>query len=123
MRADEGSPRQTALIRFDQIIGSGASQIPAGATITSATLSLYVTERDAADTVALHRMKIDWSESSTHASLVNGIQAGGGDAEASGITIDAGLSGWINISGLAAAVPGLGGWRAQLRLGDRVGRR
>ncbi|GKQ59582.1 hypothetical protein QMTAC487_34430 [Sphaerotilus sp. FB-3] len=104
VRADEGSPRQTALIRFDQIIGNGAGQVPAGATITSATLSLYVTERDAADTVALHRMKIDWSESSTHASLVNGIQADGSDAEASGIAIDAGLSGWINISGLAAAV-------------------
>ncbi|MGR6798829.1 DUF4347 domain-containing protein [Sphaerotilus sulfidivorans] len=104
VRADDGSPRQTALIRFDQIIGNGAGQIPAGATITSATLSLYVTERDAADTVVLHRMRIDWSESSTHASLVNGIQADGSDAEASGITIDAGLSGWINISGLAAAV-------------------
>ena len=104
VRADDGSPRQTALIRFDQIIGNGAGQIPAGATITSATLSLYVTERDAADTVVLHRMRIDWSESSTHASLVNGIQADGSDAEASGIAIDAGLSGWINISGLAAAV-------------------
>ena len=104
VRADDGSPRQTALIRFDQIIGNGAGQIPAGATITSATLSLYVTERDAADTVVLHRMRIDWSESSTHASLVNGIQADGSDAEASGIAINAGLSGWINISGLAAAV-------------------
>ncbi|MCK6402817.1 MAG: putative Ig domain-containing protein, partial [Sphaerotilus natans subsp. sulfidivorans] len=104
VRADDGSPRQTALIRFDQIIGNGAGQIPAGAIITSATLSLYVTERDLADTVVLHRMRIDWSESSTHASLVNGIQADGSDAEASGITIDAGLSGWINISGLAAAV-------------------
>ena len=94
VRAYDGSPRQTALIRFDQIIGNGAGQVPAGATITSATLSLYVTERDAADTVVLHRMRIDWSESSTHASLVNGIQALNRSVEAAAQGEEEELSGW-----------------------------
>ena len=68
------------LIRFDNIFGVGLNQIPLGATITSATLTFYVTnETNGTATVGLHRMLSAWSDTDTWNSMTNGI-----DTEAAG---------------------------------------
>ncbi len=89
---------QQALIRFDDITGAGANQIVAGSSITSATLSIFVSDTNAAKTVDVHTMLSSWSESSTWNNLSNGISTDGVEASASPIaTLDAGTSGWVNI--------------------------
>jgi hypothetical protein len=60
------------LIRFDNIIGNNVGQIPPGATILSATLTMRTT--DAGNSPNLHRMLVDWNESSTWNSMNGGIQ-------------------------------------------------
>ena len=52
-----------ALIRFDNIFGSGASQIPTGATIQSATLRYVVYEAGALANV--NEVAVDWTEDAT----------------------------------------------------------
>jgi len=61
--------RQQALLRFDDIIGAGGSQIPSGAQIVSATITFEVILTDAFDTVSVHKMLTNWSEASTWNSL------------------------------------------------------
>jgi uncharacterized delta-60 repeat protein len=102
---DYSSPLSPGLIRFDNLFGAGANQIPAGSTITSATLSVYVLNRDNADIVTLHRMLAPWSEASTHNSLTSGVQYDNVEAVSAALaTIDAGLEGWVNITGLGSTV-------------------
>ena len=67
-----------ALLKFENIIGSGTNQIPADAQITSATLSLSVWK--AGSGIAVHRMDAPWTEASTWTSLTNGIQIGDEEA-------------------------------------------
>lgn len=59
------------LLRFDEIFGSGANQIPFGSIINKATLRLYTT--DPGDPVRMLRMRVPWDETSTWNSLGNGI--------------------------------------------------
>ena len=71
--------RGQALLRFDNIIGSGPGQIPLGATITSATLRVQLT--DDVDFIYdadfnVHMMLAPWSESSTWNSLGSGVNGG-----------------------------------------------
>ena len=77
----DGSPLQHLLIRFDDIFGGGAGQIPPGATIQSATLTVNVTNVSA-NAAAFHRMLQSWGASSTWDSLVGGVQADGIEAVA-----------------------------------------
>lgn len=71
-------PTAQMLIRFDNIVGGTASQIPAGATVHAAKLVL-VTGRnsllsDESDSTHFaHCMMTDWSESTTWNSAVDGI--------------------------------------------------
>jgi uncharacterized delta-60 repeat protein/CSLREA domain-containing protein len=105
--ADDNSATDAALLRFGSLFGSGPGQIPTGSTITSVTLSIYVTNRDLADSVALHRMLGSWTEASTYNSLVSGVSANGIEAASTPMLIlDAGVAGWNNLSsaGLTAAV-------------------
>ncbi len=74
-----GGPDTQGLLRFDNIVGDGAGQIPLASTILSATLELQVTNDG--HPVALHAMLQSWSETDTWNSLVNGVQAD--DVEAS----------------------------------------
>jgi hypothetical protein len=61
-----------ALLRFDDIFGSGPGQIPPGSTIVSATLTLTTTDPGADAT--FHRMLSDWNEErSTWSSMVGGV--------------------------------------------------
>ncbi|MCI4662523.1 MAG: DUF4347 domain-containing protein, partial [Neomegalonema sp.] len=106
LRVDDGSPNdEQILIKFDDIFGNGAGQIAYGSTITSASLKFYVSGTDAGETVQVHRMLTNWTESSTYNSLNNGVSANGTEAAvaASG-TLDAGLGGTQIISGLEADV-------------------
>ena len=67
---------QHALIRFDNIFGNGAGQIPLGSIINSATLTVEVDNVSAAGAqIRLHRMLVTWDESATWNSMTNGIQA------------------------------------------------
>ncbi len=75
----DGGPHAQGLLRFDNIVGDGAGQIPLGSTIISATLELQV--RSGGDGIALHPMLQSWSDTDTWNSLVNGVQAD--DVEAS----------------------------------------
>jgi hypothetical protein len=70
---------QQVLLRFDNIFGTGAGQVPLGATITSATLTLQV--NDSGDSPTMHRMLVDWSQDTATFNTFNldgnaGIQAG-----------------------------------------------
>jgi hypothetical protein len=63
--ADEpaGTGKKTqGLLRFDNIFGNGASQIPIGSTITSATLKINITNQGTG--MMLHRMVSDWVDTS-----------------------------------------------------------
>jgi protocatechuate 3,4-dioxygenase beta subunit len=73
VRTDNNGPIQ-ALIRFESIFGSGPGQVPWGATINSAALTVEVSDQAATPAnVALHRLLVGWSEASTWNTLVGGI--------------------------------------------------
>jgi hypothetical protein len=80
-----GNQPVQALVRFDNIIGSGAGQVPAGATILSAKLNIHTgstTNDNTGGSVELHRMLTSWTESSTWGGSFggNGVDANGVDA-------------------------------------------
>lgn len=79
---DDGSPGlqpNHGLIRFDAVFGTGAGQIQMGDTITSATLTLNVTNPGSGWRV--HDMLSNWSQATaTWANLGSGIQADGIEA-------------------------------------------
>jgi len=90
--------RQQALLRFDDIIGAGGSQIPSGAQIVSATITFEVILTDAFDTVSVHKMLTNWSEASTWNSLSNGVSTDNVEAAASATTVlDASIGGITNV--------------------------
>ena len=72
-----GKDNQGLLI-FNSIFGTGASQIPLGATITSAQLELTTTNTGQGSTV--YKMLKSWSATDTWNTLVTGIQANGTEA-------------------------------------------
>ena len=75
---DPASNASQVLLRFDDLFGAAAGQIPLGATITSATLTLETS--NAGGGARLHRMLVPWSDSDTYDSLGDGIQADGVEA-------------------------------------------
>ena len=103
----DGDGIEQGLIRFDNIFGGGAGQIPFGSIINSATLTVdvYDTSESGAQ-VRLHRMLVAWSETTTWNSMTNGIQAD--DIEAMSAfdaqVVDPSSSGLQVIAGLAAAL-------------------
>ena len=70
----DGSPLSQGLVRFDNLFGNGAGQVPVGATILSAKF-VALSSDSSANNMSLHAMKVAWSESSTWNSLVAGITA------------------------------------------------
>lgn len=81
-----GNQQCQALLRFDNVFGSGASQIPTNALIHSAKLVLQTpvnvtgTDYDSDDTFRAHRMIADWSDSATWNSLTGGVATDGAEA-------------------------------------------
>ncbi len=57
---DSGAPSRNILLRFPNIIGPNSGQIPAGATIISATLQL--TLWNTGDAVSAYQLLEDWDE-------------------------------------------------------------
>jgi hypothetical protein len=83
LQVDSGGGREVdALLAFTNLFGTGAGQIPPGATIVSATLTLSTVNGSTAGG-SLHRMQIGWNGQSTWDSLGNGIQLGTEAASAS----------------------------------------
>jgi hypothetical protein len=79
--ADNLSPLAHGLIRFDNIFGTGAGQIPPDVTISSATLSLYTANWG--NDIRVNRMLVPWSGSSTWndvGSANDGVSLTAGDA-------------------------------------------
>jgi len=74
--ANQG-PHQV-VVRFDNIFGAGAGQIPTGAIIDSADLVVRVTNVGSGrtPTVSLNRVLVTWDESSTWNSLTGGLSSG-----------------------------------------------
>ncbi len=76
---DNESPVAHGIIRFNNIVGSGGTQIPAGSTVTAATLRFNV--ENSGTTLNVHRMLGAWTEGgSTWNSLISGIQANNTEA-------------------------------------------
>ncbi len=68
-----------ALLRFENLFGNGAHQIPRGSTITSAKVSLYLSgvATSGSDIAQMHRMLVPWQETATYNSMTTsgpGIQ-------------------------------------------------
>ena len=81
--ATAGDQPAQILVRFDNLFGPGAGQVPSNATIISAKLSLWTgsgADDDSNDLASVHRMRIPWAASDTWDSLLNGV--GTDDAEA-----------------------------------------
>lgn len=104
---NSGGTRQQGLIRFDNIFGAGAGQIPFGSIINSATLTVFVTNTSASGAqIRLHRMLVTWPETATWNSMTGGIQTNNvealsvHDAQVANPT----SSGSQVITGLAAAL-------------------
>jgi len=74
------------LLRFDNIFGSGAGQVPSGATILSADLTIQVTNESVGVGASLHRMLQTWDDSDTWNTWGSGIQANGVEAATSADT-------------------------------------
>lgn len=78
--SNANSPNNSqALLRFDNIFGSGAGQIPAGAKIISAFVHLTVTA--GGHMPSFHRMLQTWSATDTWNSRTGGISRDGVEAE------------------------------------------
>jgi hypothetical protein len=82
----DGSPSQQGLIRFDNIVGSGPTQVSSGTKVLSAKLRLYTgntTNDESPNTFGLYTMLRTWEEGDTYDSLVAGISGGEVAASAS----------------------------------------
>src|SRR5215204_4580772 len=88
LSADAGTGVEVqALLAFQALFGTGPGQIPPGATITSATLTLQITNGSAKGG-SLNRMLIDWNGASTWNTLGingNGVQVDGTEASTSDV--------------------------------------
>ena len=77
----DASPVKHILLRFDDIIGSGAGQVPSNAEIVSATLDIAVDDPSSVG-ADLYRMLELWSESVTWNSMGSGVSTDGAQAVA-----------------------------------------
>ncbi|MDZ4852734.1 MAG: DNRLRE domain-containing protein [Pirellulaceae bacterium] len=91
---DAGGQATQVLLRFDQLFGLSAGQIPMNAEIASATLNIDVT--NAGSGLSVYQMLADWQDTSTWSSLVDGVSSDGIEAALAGnydVTVGTGNSG------------------------------
>lgn len=94
---DSASLQRQSLLKFDQIIGNGANQIPPNATVVHANLVFWATDGSMIEApIEVRRLLIPWSASnSTWASWQDGVQANGVEANAAAdMSIGLGSSGY-----------------------------
>jgi hypothetical protein len=75
----DGSPLSQGLVRFDDLFGTGAGQVPPGAAAVSAKLTFYTgtTASDASlDRMSLYRLTTPFTDSSTWSSMGAGVTVG-----------------------------------------------
>lgn len=75
----DGSPLSQGLISFDNLFGSGPGQVPLGATIQSAKLSILTgssANDETLSSMALHQLSVPFNNGSTWNSLGSGINLG-----------------------------------------------
>jgi hypothetical protein len=108
VKVENDAPQiQHGLIRFDNIFGGGAGQIPLGSIINSATLTVEVDNTSSAGAqIRLHRMLVTWPENATWNSMTNGIQVDDVEAKSAhdAQVADPASTGPEVITGLAAAL-------------------
>lgn len=75
----ESGKESQPLLKFGNLFGSGPGQIPLGATIISASLTLEVTDGSASGG-SINRMLVGWNSTSTWNSLGSGVQINGIEA-------------------------------------------
>ncbi|QDT69423.1 Calx-beta domain protein [Planctomycetes bacterium MalM25] len=99
---------QQGLIKFDDLFGAGLNQVPEGATIFDAFLTVNVTNVSSGAEVNFFQMQQDWEEvnaswfdpqGSTGSSILNGVTPDGVEANVrpDGTVPDAGRAGLIEI--------------------------
>jgi len=74
----EGDAGEFLLIRFENLFGTGANQIPSKSKILYGSLTVRIT--NTGNDPKMHQMLVPWQESSTWESLVDGILADGVEA-------------------------------------------
>lgn len=79
----ESGKESQPLLKFGNLFGSGPGQIPLGATIISASLTLEVTDGSASGG-SINRMLVGWNAASTWNSLGSGVQINGVEATSTG---------------------------------------
>src|SRR5688572_19428773 len=130
----QGNQPSQGLLRFDNLFGGSVGQVPQGAAITAATLTLRTgtdTSDESTTPSSLHRMLADWNEASTWNSMNGGVTADGAEAAATAdgtvtpsllggaVTFDvrATVQSWANnpaVSfGWALLAGGTNGWRLE----------
>jgi tartrate-resistant acid phosphatase type 5 len=77
--------KSMALLRFGNLIGGAAGQVPAGALIDSATLTLDIVSSGSG--MSVHQMIRNWTVSDTWNTLANGISADGVEAVAAPVAV------------------------------------
>ncbi len=86
----DGSPLSQGLIRFDDLFGNAAGQVPAGATILSAKLSILTgaaSNDESTNTMALHQLLVPFDDNSSWNSLGGGVSLGSEALAASEFTL------------------------------------
>jgi len=82
----ESGKESQPLLKFGNLFGTGPGQIPLGATILSASLTLEVTDGSASGG-SINRMLVGWSGTSTWNSLGSGVQLNDVEATSTGINV------------------------------------
>ncbi|MDP0498399.1 MAG: DNRLRE domain-containing protein [Verrucomicrobiota bacterium JB024] len=77
---DDGGEVTQGLISFSGLFGDGMGQVPAGATIISATLELYCVSPSDDGGLGIYRLLVPFDSASTWSSLGAGISADGSEA-------------------------------------------
>jgi hypothetical protein len=101
----EGEGGEFALIRFDNIFGSGANQIPPKSKILFASLTLTIV--NTGNDPRVHRMLVPWQETNTWESMIDGVLAD--DVEAAA-TEDVTFRANANLAVVPLAVSTLQAW-------------
>ena len=97
---DDAGGAVQALLRFDDIFGTGPGQVALDAVIANATLTLNVT--NAGDNMTLYRMLGPWGETATWDSFIDGIQADDVEAMALADGSVSGTTGQVTVNVTAA---------------------